>query len=695
VAPYTFSIASGTLPAGLTLNTSTGAVTGTPTAPGTFSIGVTDADGAVATTTCPITIGVPACLASDLGAAGGYSILAMTNASVQISSNVTINGNVGMDTGTYLSVSNGATLNGTLYADPGANIHNGSSYFKGGVVIESMAAAQNAALAAYSTFASMTPTQTFGNITSGTTIQGNGGQNVIQVNGSIGLSNGNNLVLSGSASDSFIVNITGSMNLNAASIAVAGGVAPGSVVFNFEGSGSSVSLTNSNTIGVFMVLYRNITISGGSVSYTSEFITGGTISFSQCSSEVVLNPVPVCSESQVTLACPANSGIVGTPYSSALIVGGGEAPYTFSITSGGLPSGLTLNANNGDITGTPTAANPYSFTAQVKDSSGLAQGTASASCTITVTPTSYTCTIPPSGSKCGSNGIWFNSFCAQGSGTVVWVNANTNTPYGVSTSGVTTVQFTEVSLSLNGKTYPLPDGFLIFDPSAPQTATTTYNSSYSPNGAWITTLNPSYLTNQTFMFGQAIPVDSNLESGGQASVSFTTESTDDNFAFQWQWAAAAYSSWPGNNQAEILPYHGNLNAGSPQNSQVQQDLIQGPDNGGQCGKNNYTGNFSNAEGASCSQNGCQPSQITPYIQVNGASWQQTNTINVYPNSSVNLGPQPLNGGSWNWTGPNGFTSTSRQINNIPLSWGTNTFVATYTNSGGCQSQETFTITVEN
>src|ERR1039457_7146538 len=55
-APYTFAIATGTLPAGLTLNTSTGAITGTPTAAGTFTLKVTDANGAVATGTCPYTI---------------------------------------------------------------------------------------------------------------------------------------------------------------------------------------------------------------------------------------------------------------------------------------------------------------------------------------------------------------------------------------------------------------------------------------------------------------------------------------------------------------------------------------------------------------------------------------------------------------------------------------------------------------
>ena len=81
---YTFSIV-GTLPAGLTLNTSTGAVTGTPTAAGTFSIQVTDAKGVVGNATCPITI-IPGpqvtCLATgttgEVGAAFSSGALAVT-----------------------------------------------------------------------------------------------------------------------------------------------------------------------------------------------------------------------------------------------------------------------------------------------------------------------------------------------------------------------------------------------------------------------------------------------------------------------------------------------------------------------------------------------------------------------------------------------------------------------------------------
>jgi hypothetical protein len=91
--------------------------------------------------------------------------------------------------------------------------------------------------------------------------------------------------------------------------------------------------------------------------------------------------------------------------------------------------------------------------------------------------------------------------------------------------------------------------------------------------------------------------------------------------------------------------------------------------------------------------GCTPVVITPYIQVNGGAWTNINSVTVSSGTTVNLGPQPLTGGTWSWTGPNGFTSTSREIDGIALGVGTNIFVATNTQPGGCDSTETFTITV--
>jgi large repetitive protein len=66
------------------------------------------------------------------------------------------------------------------------------------------------------------------------------------------------------------------------------------------------------------------------------------------------------------------SGAVNSPYSATVHVtqGTGTQPFAFSITSGTLPAGLTMNIG-GAITGTPTMIGTSSFTVQVKDANSL------------------------------------------------------------------------------------------------------------------------------------------------------------------------------------------------------------------------------------------------------------------------------------------------------------------------------------
>jgi hypothetical protein len=64
-----------------------------------------------------------------------------------------------------------------------------------------------------------------------------------------------------------------------------------------------------------------------------------------------------------------SGGTVGVPYNSSLQAFGGNAPYTWSISLGTLPAGLTLNTATGAVTGTPTTAGTFTFTAQAVDSS--------------------------------------------------------------------------------------------------------------------------------------------------------------------------------------------------------------------------------------------------------------------------------------------------------------------------------------
>ena len=61
-------------------------------------------------------------------------------------------------------------------------------------------------------------------------------------------------------------------------------------------------------------------------------------------------------------------GSVGTAYGSTVQATGGAQLYTWSITSGSLPAGLSINASSGAISGTPTATGTSDFTVTVEDS---------------------------------------------------------------------------------------------------------------------------------------------------------------------------------------------------------------------------------------------------------------------------------------------------------------------------------------
>lgn len=46
---------------------------------------------------------------------------------------------------------------------------------------------------------------------------------------------------------------------------------------------------------------------------------------------------------------------------------GGTSPYVFSVASGTLPTGLSLNASTGAVTGTPTVVDDFDFVLRVTD----------------------------------------------------------------------------------------------------------------------------------------------------------------------------------------------------------------------------------------------------------------------------------------------------------------------------------------
>ena len=93
------------------------------------------------------------------------------------------------------------------------------------------------------------------------------------------------------------------------------------------------------------------------------------------------------------------SGTQNSPYVTALAATGGVTPYTWSIASGILPSGLNLNPSTGVIGGTPNGGGVSNFTVKVTDSE-LPSASATQPLSITITsavPLSITTTSLPGG----------------------------------------------------------------------------------------------------------------------------------------------------------------------------------------------------------------------------------------------------------------------------------------------------------
>jgi hypothetical protein len=66
-------------------------------------------------------------------------------------------------------------------------------------------------------------------------------------------------------------------------------------------------------------------------------------------------------------------GQVGISYTITVEATGGHGSYTWSISEGDLPAGLTLDSATGVISGTPTTAGKYDLKVQVEDESDPGQ----------------------------------------------------------------------------------------------------------------------------------------------------------------------------------------------------------------------------------------------------------------------------------------------------------------------------------
>jgi Putative Ig domain len=158
---------------------------------------------------------------------------------------------------------------------------------------------------------------------------------------------------------------------NTSNTAVTWSASPGSI--------SSAGLYQAPTVTVT----TNATVTATSVADTTK---SGTASVTITAGSSSPGPLSITTKS-------LPGATAGTAYASPLSAAGGKAPYSWSLASGTLPTGVTVNSA-GSLSGTTTQTGQFAFTVQVTDSSSPQQ-TATQSLTLTVSTSTGSGNIPP------------------------------------------------------------------------------------------------------------------------------------------------------------------------------------------------------------------------------------------------------------------------------------------------------------
>lgn len=415
--PYSWLIAGGALPAGISLNPSTGQLSGTPTNPGSsgFTVQVTDSRGARALANLGIPVGAPplnitnpppppATLGSAYSAAftgtGGILPYSWNITAGGLPPGISLNGSTGSLSGsptqrgvftfTVQLGDNGGdtpvTAQFSITVAPPKLVITTSSPFPAGTAGQPY----GASLAA----SGGVPPYTW-SITSGSLPDG------LQLNGSAGAIGG---TPSSPGTSTFTAQVSDSTNAHTSapfSISIGAPklvISTTSLPPGTQGVPYSQTLSaaggvppytwslNSGTLPPGLALYVIGSISGVTGA-TGTFQVGAAVTDSAgTSTSVSLTLVITGPKLTITTASPIPNATLSAPYSQTLAAAGGSPPYSWSIQSGSLPPGLALNAS-GVISGTPTALGPSTFTAQVSDA---ANTNVSAQFSLTVAPGTLT-----------------------------------------------------------------------------------------------------------------------------------------------------------------------------------------------------------------------------------------------------------------------------------------------------------------
>src|SRR5207342_2919916 len=435
VTPYAWAVSVGTLPAGLSLNASTGEISGTPTSygPSSFTIELTDAASVVTTKAFTLTVDPAALVITStsplpnaqvgsayshtLTASGGVTPYAWAVSVGTLPAGLSLNASTGEISGTPTSYGPSSftieltdaasvvtTKAFTLTVDPAAlvitstsplpNAQVGSAYShtltaSGGVTPYAWAVSVGTLPAGLSLNAST------GEI-SGTPTSYGPSSFTIELTDAASVVTTKAFTLTVDPAALVITSTSPLPNAQVGSayshtLTASGGVTPYAWAVSVGTLPAGLSL-NASTGEI-----SGTPTSYGPSSFTIELTDAASVVTTKAFT-LTVDPAALV----ITSTSPLPNAQVGSAYSHTLTASGGVTPYAWAITGeNSLPAGLTLNASTGEISGTPTSYGPNSFTIQLTDAASIVTSKA---CTLTVDPAALviTSTSPLPNAQVGS-----------------------------------------------------------------------------------------------------------------------------------------------------------------------------------------------------------------------------------------------------------------------------------------------------
>jgi Putative Ig domain len=477
------------------------------------------------------------------------------------------------------------------------------------------------------------------------------------------------LVLSALFSFAFIVSLTGCGGSSKPTVSIATPavsiIDPGdsitltATVEHSSGEGVTWTLAGSGCSGSACGALSNQ--SSSSATYTAP--TPVTTAFSVTITATSAKDTSVTGT--VTLNIPANpaittalgaltAGQVGSTYTATVAVSGGVSPYTWTVKSGNLPTGLTLGASSGAISGTPTASGDYSFALEVTDSGSPTALTASGQFTINIAPAPAIQFITTSLVHSVVGDAYTDQVNAiGGAGTLTYAVTAGNLPAGLSMANTGAITGKSTTVGTNSFTVAASDA---------------YGDSATDNLA--ITIDPIISVNAPILpagyAGSAYPATTFAATGGLGA------------PYTWTWVAASGSSLP----PGLSFSNAGVVFGTPATGGTYSVVVTAKDTGGNTGS------------ATASI------VIDATLAITTASLPTGYVGSVYPQTSLVAAGGAGSPYTWTWAPATGSSlpaglslSSAGVMTGTPTTAGTYSVVVTVKDSASHTATATLTITV--